>query len=160
MAEELSKEEINERVAILKRFRTLLEAQRAKFQEYLVVLEKQEQGIANDDDTSVLAHAELETQIVSNLSNLQKIINPIEDMYKAIGSPVTAEIPQLKSDLEKLQKEVLEQNAKNRELLKMHLDEIRSRIEKINNPQINPYANRRSIYASNRNAATMVDIEG
>lgn len=160
MAEELSKEEIDERVAILKRFRNLLEMQRAKFQEYLVVLEKQEKGIANDDDTAVLAHAELETQIVSNLANLQKVINPIEKMYKEIGSPVSSEIPQLKSDLDKLQKEVLEQNQKNRDLLKKHLDEIRARIDKINNPKINPYANRRNVYASSRNVASVIDIEG
>ena len=40
--ENLSKEELDERVAILKRFRALLEQQRTKFREYLKVLESQE----------------------------------------------------------------------------------------------------------------------
>lgn len=38
----LNDSEIAERVAILKRFRSLLEEQRLKFREYLTVLEKQE----------------------------------------------------------------------------------------------------------------------
>ena len=41
MENELTQAELDERVAILKRFRTLLEKQREKFQEYLKVLEKQ-----------------------------------------------------------------------------------------------------------------------
>ena len=78
----LSQDEINERVAILKRFRHLLEQQRNKFKEYLVVLEKQEEGIKSEDDTVIVAQAELEQQIVSNITNLQKVIVPIENMYK------------------------------------------------------------------------------
>ncbi|MCR4790282.1 MAG: flagellar biosynthesis protein FlgN [Treponemataceae bacterium] len=160
MTEVLSQEEINERVAVLKRFRKLLEEKRAKFQEYLLLLEKQEKGITNNDDTAVLAHAELETQIVSNIENLQKVINPIEDMYEKIGSPVSAEIPQLKEDLEKLQTEVLAQNEKNRELLKLHMDQLKEQLKNMHNPKINPYANRRNVYAQNRNTANILDVEG
>ena len=40
--EELSNQELEERVAILKRLRFLLEQQRSKFKEYLTVLEKQQ----------------------------------------------------------------------------------------------------------------------
>ena len=44
---EFSQKEIDERVAVLKRFKILLETQRNKFQEYLNVLEKQESSIEN-----------------------------------------------------------------------------------------------------------------
>ena len=77
-SENLTQEEINERIAILKRFRHLLEQQRNKFKEYLTVLEKQEKGIASEDDTVIVAQAELEQQIVSNITNLQKVIVPME----------------------------------------------------------------------------------
>ena len=43
--EEISQAELDERVAILRKFRALLEQQRKKFQEYLAVLEKQEHSI-------------------------------------------------------------------------------------------------------------------
>ena len=157
--QELTQDEINERIAILKRFRKLLEQQRAKFQEYLIVLEKQEQGIANSDENTIFAHAELEGQIVSSISNLQKVITPIEDMYKKIGSPTETEIPELKSDLEKLQNEVLAQNEKNRELLKSQMEELKERINKMNNPKMNPYAKRRNVYAHALQTASVFNVE-
>ncbi len=157
---ELTQEEINERVAVLKRFKSLLEQQRAKFREYLAVLEKQEEGIQSGEDTVVLAQAELETQIVENIANLQKVIKPIENMYKEMGSPISAEIPQLKHDLEKLQGEVLVQNEKNKDLLKSQMDELKNRIEKMGDPRYNPYAKRKNIYAHMLHTATVFDVQG
>ena len=157
---ELSQEEINERVAVLKRFRKLLEQQRAKFQEYLSVLEKQENGILDENAEIIFQHAELEGQIVSSISNLQRVITPIEDMYKKLGSPDSTEIPELKCELEKLQGEVLAQNEKNRNLLKSQMEELKERLNKINNPKTNPYAKRRNIYSQLMHTATVFDIQG
>ena len=64
---EITQEELNERVAILKRFRALLEQQRGKFKEYLNVLEKQHDSITNENTEALLAHTELEQQVVKNL---------------------------------------------------------------------------------------------
>ena len=136
----LSQDEINERVAILKRFRHLLEQQRNKFKEYLVVLEKQEEGIKSEDDTVIVAQAELEQQIVSNITNLQKVIVPIENMYKEKGITLSAEIPQIQKELTELQEAVLTQNEKNQSLLKEHMVELKSRISNFSNPKFNPYA--------------------
>lgn len=83
---QLTQEEIAERVAILKRFRTLLEQQRNKFQEYLHVLECQQGKIELEDGDALFAHAELEQQIVANISNLQKVIEPMQSMYNAVAS--------------------------------------------------------------------------
>ena len=90
-AKELSKEELDERIAILKRFRKLLEQQRNKFQEYLMVLESQEGRIEMEDGDSIAAHAELESQIVKNLASLQKVIVPMQGMYNAIMPGVPCE---------------------------------------------------------------------
>ena len=54
MEQKISKEELDERVAILKKFRMLLEQQRKKFQEYLKVLESQENKIAEEDSDSLM----------------------------------------------------------------------------------------------------------
>ena len=155
----LSQDEINERVAILKRFRHLLEQQRNKFKEYLVVLEKQEEGIKSEDDTVIVAQAELEQQIVSNISNLQKVIVPIETMYKEKGITLTAEIPQIQKELTELQEAVLTQNEKNQSLLKEHMEELKSSISNFSNPKFNPYAKNTSIYSQKTSTPSIIDVE-
>ena len=52
---ELSVTEIQERVAVLKRFKSLLQDKRDKFNEYLFVLEKQEKSIGYESDISATA---------------------------------------------------------------------------------------------------------
>ena len=155
----LSQDEINERVAILKRFRHLLEQQRNKFKEYLVVLEKQEEGIKSEDDTVIVAQAELERQIVSNISNLQKVIVPIETMYKEKGITLTAEIPQIQKELTELQEAVLTQNEKNQSLLKEHMEELKSSISNFSNPKFNPYAKNTSIDSQKTSTPSIIDVE-
>ena len=155
----LTQNEINERVAILKRFRHLLEQQRNKFKEYLDVLQKQEEGIKSEDDTVIVAQAELEQQIVSNISNLQKVIVPIETMYKEKGITLTAEIPQIQKELTELQEAVLTQNEKNQSLLKEHMEELKSSISNFSNPKFNPYAKNTSIYSQKTSTPSIIDVE-
>ena len=129
MSTPISEDELNERVALLKRFKELLEKQRQKFKDYLSVLENQETVIKNEDTEALLVHTEIEQQIVANIQNLQKVIDPIEQMYIASGLDseivgASGEIPTLKTDLVKLQQEVLNQNSKNRELLKSQMNQL------------------------------------
>ena len=86
MEQKISKEELDERVAILKKFRMLLEQQRKKFQEYLKVLESQENKIAEEDSDSLIAHSELEAQIVQGIGSLQKVIVPMQELYNKSGA--------------------------------------------------------------------------
>ena len=158
-SKELSQEEINERVAILKRFRHLLEQQRNKFKEYLEVLEKQEEGIISENDTVISAQSELEQQIVSNITNLQKVIVPIEKLYKEKGITLTAEIPEIQKELSNLQQAVLTQNEKNQNLLKEHMVQIRNQITKISDPRFNPYAKNTSIYSQKTSTPSIIDVE-
>ena len=158
---QLSEEELNERVALLKRFKELLEKQRQKFKDYLNVLEKQQTVIQNQDTEALLVHTEIEQQIVANIQNLQKVIEPIEQMYIASSldsekNNLDIEIPTLKTDLAKLQKDVLNQNNKNRELLKTQMAQLRKKIDGIKNP----YKYNKSIYSKSDSTATIISIEG
>lgn len=161
---EISETELAERVALLKRFKELLQKQREKFRDYLGVLEKQAEVIKKEDTEALLVHTEIEQQIVANISSLQKVIQPIEEMYIKAGLDSEddgfyqdkIEIPTLKTDLAKLQQEVLEQNNKNRELLKTQMASLRQRIEGIKNP----YRFNKSIYSSTENTASIISIEG
>lgn len=151
----LTQTEIEERTAILKRFRSLLEQQRAKFKEYLHVLEEQEKTIKTENTEALLIHTELEQQIASNIVSLQKVIKPIETMYNdAFADSVNMEIPHLQADLQNLQTQVLERNKKNRELLQVHIGQIKERLSSIKNP----YKNNRSIYVQSAQTATRVNI--
>ena len=157
----ISKEELDERKAILRRFRTLLEEQRNKFREYLNVLEKQQNSIATENAENLLTHTEIEKQVVSNLTNLQKVIVPMTKMYNSINGKTDAqedkEISRIQNELSDLQAKVLKQNEINRELLRVHVDILRKQITNFKNP----YRNNRSVYANTQShkIATMVQVE-
>ena len=160
MSKELSKEELDERVAILKRFRKLLEQQRNKFQEYLMVLESQEGKITEENADSIMAHTELENQIVKNLASLQKVIVPMQGMYNAIvpGVPVAdnAKVEQLQLDLANLQKQVLAQNEQNRSLLQSQMSKIKNQLGNMN--LMNPYRGRSSVYAEKTAVGSVIEF--
>mgnify|MGYP002855984673 CR=1 FL=1 len=154
----LTEDELNERIEIVKRFKSLLEQQRAKFREYLFVLEKQHEEIELDDSESMSAHAELENQIVANIKSLQKVIVPMNDLYQSVADGEdSCAIGNIQIDLEKLQKQVLVQNERNRELLQARMNQLKCQMNTF--AISNPYRGKRSIYAE-RQSGNMVSIEG
>lgn len=160
---EITQEELNERVALLRRFKSLLEEQRGKFREYLTVLEKQQDSITAENPENLLAHTELEQQVVKNIANLQKVIVPMSKMYRekngrnSISATEDAEILKIQNDLSDLQEKVLKQNAINRDLLRVHIEQLKAQISGFKNP----YKNTRSVYANvqAQSVATMVRVE-
>ena len=98
---EISKEELDGRVATLKHFRKLLEQQRAKFQEYLNVLEKQQTSITKEDTDALVAHTEIEQQVVKSIANLQKVIVPMQKLYDANVGKEDKEIKDIQNELQK-----------------------------------------------------------
>ena len=156
---EITQQELDERVALLRKFRRLLEQQRNKFREYLNVLEKQENSITSENAETLIAHTELEQQVVKNIANLQKVIIPMAKMYKAsVPMAHTDEelsINKIQNELNDLQSKVLKQNEINRDLLRGHIESIRAQIQNFKNP----YKNARSVYAQPQRVATLVEVE-
>ncbi len=156
----LTQEEINERIAILKRFKQLLEEQRKKFNDYLNVLEMQGTEIEAGNADAIAAHTDLESQIVSNLTSLQKVIEPMELLYKdkvaMFDQGGMSGIPVLKTDLAQLQAKVLERNKLNRELLAAQMAKITATRANLNNP----YRNTRTVYAVQQHTGSMISIQG
>lgn len=155
---ELSQEELDSRVALLHRFKDLLNQQRSKFQEYLTVLEKQQDSISAEDPEHLLAHTELEQQVVSNLANLQKVIVPMKKMYKSANPGAEdAEVAKIQDELTDLQSKVLKQNEINRDLLRVHIEQLKTKIDNFKNP----YKNVRSVYAKTQpqHVASLVSVE-
>lgn len=156
---ELTKEELEERVSILRKFKALLEQQRNKFREYLTVLEKQEASIKSENPELLLAHTELEQQVVKNLSSLQKVIIPMSKMYKNLnissGNEDSQSIKEIQNELISLQNKVLEQNKINRDLLRVHIESIKMQIQNFKNP----YKNLRTVYGQPQKIATLVEVQ-
>jgi hypothetical protein len=165
---DLSPVEVRRRVAVLKRFRELLRQQRDRFAQYLEVLDKQKNVIENGGADELMAHVELEEKIVSDIFSIQKVIDPLEDMYQtllpskdAAGhiSTVAAveekEVPGLKSALAELKAEAVISSERNRKLLAKRMEELRLEMKSL---RANPYAVRRSVYSGE--TASLVDIKG
>lgn len=154
MQKEITADELAERIAILKRFRELLEQQKAKFQEYLNMLELQENKITEDDTASITAHANIEEQIVSSINSLQKVIIPMQKLYESANSK-SEPIAKLQQELSGLRTKVIAQNEKNQQLLKKRMVDLRKEIFSIKNP----YKSNQSVYAEQAKTGNLVHIE-
>ena len=120
-----------------------------------MVLEKQEKSISDENADAVLQHTELEESIIAEIFTIQKVIDPLEYMYTNICKNTQhSDIPHLKTDLDDLQKRVLAQNKKNRELLQTHIAGLRQQIASLKRP----YAHKESIYAGTARTAALVDL--
>jgi hypothetical protein len=160
MAEpQLSQEELNQRVAILKRFRALLTEQRDRFRFYLEELDKQKDIIETGSADQLIAHVELEEKIVADIFAIQKVIDPLDEMYRAAGRPgKTDEVKNLKSTLEDLKKEAAIRSGRNKDILSRRMGEIREEIKSL---RTNPYRSRGTYSSPGVSASpTLVDITG
>lgn len=153
MSEKLSDSELEMRVAILRRFKSLLQEQRDKFSEYLFVLEKQEKSIMQNNIEAVMQHTELENNIIRNILNIQKVIEPIEKMYY-LSNPQDEKVLRLKDDLERLQESVKKQNEKNRLILSEKM--ISTRREISNFPLKTKYV--ANVYSKQEDLANYIDV--
>ena len=123
--------EITERVALLKKLRKALLSQREKFRRYLEVLEHQERDILEQDTEKLQAHAELEQSIVREIYSVQKVIDPLSQMYRMAYPDRHGDIPEIEASLVNLRQRVVERNRENQELLRHHMTGIRKEISDI-----------------------------
>ena len=157
----LSSEEIQQRVSILKRFRELLSQQRDRFRHYLDALDKQKNVIEKGNAEDLLVHVELEENIVADIFAIQKVIDPLEEMYQARCSNQAAgidqdqEVPSLRKALEELRSEAIVRSARNRDLLSKRMAQLRQEMKVLRS---NPYAIHRSPYS--QESPVLVDIKG
>jgi hypothetical protein len=171
MAANLSPAEVKRRVSVLRRFKELLTQQRDRFASYIDVLEKQKDVIERGSDDDLIAHVELEEQIVSDIFAIQKVIDPLEDMYQTLFPQSTAgtftansnspefaeerELPGIKAALEGLKAEAIIRTDRNRQLLAERMNSLRQEMRQLRS---HPYALHKSVYASE--APVLVDIRG
>jgi hypothetical protein len=160
--------ELAQRVAILKRFKTLLTQQRDRFRSYLELLDKQQSVIESGSADDLLTYVEIEEKIVADIFSIQKVIDPLEEMYYSVvagGDPSKLpskdgeEVNGLKASLENLKNEAVIRSTQNKELLSKRMVELRQEIKNLRN---NPYAaaSRRSGYGAAASSPALVDLHG
>ncbi len=150
----ISQDELDERVAIVKRFRDVLEQQRDKFREYLTVLEKQHEKIASGDAESVEIHSKIQERIVVSIGELQKVVAPMEALYKRTHAS-DSYIPEIQTELLALKQKAGMQNALNQDLLRLRLKDVQKEMLSFKNP----YRNARSVYEKSSGTAKVIKID-
>jgi hypothetical protein len=152
----MAQDDVEGRVAVIRRFRELLCEQRKKFERYLLVLDHERADIETGDVDKLVAHVELEEQIVSEIYTFQKVIDPLEDLYRS-AYPLANEndVMSINDSLAVLRSEVARRNAENRGLLQQRMDLLRNEIAGFRNP----FAGRHSVYAA-AGGGSLVDIQG
>jgi flagellar biosynthesis/type III secretory pathway chaperone len=149
---QLSEEELQERVAILKKLRETLLQQRDKFKQYLHVLDEEKKDIENEDVQTLQQHIEIEKSIVSEIFTFQKVIQPLEHMYRSAYPYKEQSIHSLQDSLQTLKTEVLERNEQNQILLQEKMGHVHNRILSVRKPN-----KTRSLYGSSA-PPSLVDI--
>lgn len=123
----LTQEQIDDRVAILTRFREALLRQREKFRHYLETIEREDNSFSSDAERLEL-HVQMEQSIVSEITSFQRVIEPLELMYREVDPDGARDIPELRQALNRTRDEVLRRHERNRTLLKQQIEELRSEI--------------------------------
>jgi len=165
MAAEISRSELSGRVAVLRRFRSMLERQKEHFKSYLALLERQEAAIGSGSGDDILAHVELEEQVIADIFAMQKVIVPLEGMYRALPAPASVPasaeekgIPELRVSLDDMRERVRAKSARNRELLSRRMTEVRAEMTALRD---NPFArNARRGAFGEVVTASVVDLRG
>ena len=156
---DISGDELTRRVAIIKRFKELLKAQRERFMAYLESLDKQKDVIQKGTADDLMQHVELEEKIITDIFSIQKVIDPLEEMYHSAKPemPVSEgdEVSGLKDALESLKSEAVVRSERNKELLSKRMTELRTEITSLRS---NPYSRRR--FNTAVSTPTQIDIKG
>lgn len=118
----------DQKVAILRRLREMLQRQRGRFQAYLDLLEQEAGSIQRGDAESLLAQVEMEQTIIAEIFALKKVIAPLESLYQAAYPGTEETVPRLKAVLESMGAEISAHNSRNRKLLRERMDDLRAEI--------------------------------
>ena len=115
----------DERIAIVRRLREALERQRDRFHQYLNLLEHQQSAIDRQDTDQLRQHVDLEREVVGEITALQKVISPMQDLYHAAYPAAEPAVGHLEMALTRAREQVLARNTSNQKLLSEKMDALR-----------------------------------
>lgn len=142
--------ELDRTIAILRRYRKLMESQRQGLQEYLGLLDARDRAVAEGRLEFLEEYARREQQVIQGIVSLQKCLEPLAEMYvRAVpgGSP---DMDELAEGLERLRCKALARNGESLTMLRGHADRLRKELDGLR---------ARRVPAGSPVASLMVDLE-
>lgn len=116
---------------IAKKIRSCLLAQREKLEEYMVILDKEQEDLLVKNPDKLIAHIEIEKNILSELEALKKIVNPLETMY--FNSPYKKDMSlvDMRQHITLLSDQINEKANKNKEKLETIIVKVKADLKNI-----------------------------
>ncbi len=148
----LTKDEVDRRVALLKRLKRTLAEQRQKFHDYLKVLDAEQTSIENRAAETLQAQVEMEEQLVVEIHAIQKVIDPLEAVLRESQDVSDNEVAELRTALDDLKEQVSQKSEQNRGLLERALSSLSGEIVRLRPTR------GRNPYAGTKHQAALVDI--
>jgi hypothetical protein len=148
--------EIASRVLLLKRFRALLLQQRERFEAYITVLDKQKEKIETGSVGDLISHVELEEKIIGDIASIQKVIEPMRTVISRSALATTPEAEHISTTIDALRVEAAARVERNKNLLSVRMDEIRSEINAL---RANPFNRRKSPFTAD-DTPSLIDLKG
>lgn len=116
---------------IAKKIRKTLLDKKERLEDYLHLLEKEEEDIINKDPEKLIAHIDLEKNILIELSLLKKVINPLEIAYYNSPYKKDNSLLELRNNINRLSDQIKEKSDKNQQVLKIALDKVKAELKGI-----------------------------
>lgn len=138
--------------SILRSLRSSLLLQRERLSMYLRILEHQEEQIEQGEVEKLSLYVEMEQEVVRGIQAVQKVIVPLQELYRDVCPEKDREIETLGISMEKLRKDILERNKKNRQLLTERMGVLKEEL------RLFRHASRNFGSLLNQDAPTLVDI--
>jgi hypothetical protein len=153
---DLPQRELQERIALLNRFRALLTEQRDRFRSYINVLEKQEETMAKGSVETLISHVDMEEKIVADIFAIQKVIMPLRDILPDASVDTDTGLYDLDAAVNELKTEAAGRAKRNKELLERRMEEIKGELNDLR--AATAFNRRRSPYSGS--SPSFVDIHG
>ena len=88
-------EELDQRIAVLRRYRRMLELQRERLQEYLALIDTREQAVRAGDVDSLEQYTQAEQGVIKGIMAVQRCLDPLADLYRQAAPEGSPDIDEL-----------------------------------------------------------------
>lgn len=144
--------DLDGRVAVIRRYRRLLELQKDRLDAYLRVIDHREAALAEGSFDNMETYTELEQDAIRGIMTVQRCIEPLKILYLELHPRGSEEIIALEARLERLRQEVIARNEASRLALRTQADVLKAELAKLRTRK-----QPASLFAG-AGSATMVDI--
>ena len=120
---------------IAKKIRKILLSQKLRLEEYLELVKKEDENLLKEDPDKLIAHIDLERQVVDELDSLKKIAKPLEIMYLNSSNKKNTELVNIKNRIGSLSDKITTKSINNREKLETILVRVKADLKEFSKPK-------------------------